>query len=441
MRLLGATLVLCACSGSVLPTEPRPSAVAPSRIAAGSGATLTITGSGFFAEVVTDFRKRASSTLDADFTASIVAENGDVTELTSVTLVDSVTVTAELPAIGARGLYDVTVSDPRGRTGTLTGALRIVTSAESVSAFVFDAIDGQRAGVPFVVGLTAVDEVGRTVEGFDGMAQLEAPGAAPVPIGPFVLGRARAFATVAQPAAGVTLTASDALGHTGTSPPFDVTPGDAARVGFVEAPPRIAAGACGGPFTLEVQDTFGNPAVPTAASPFTLSVNPPEGGGLFTDGACGTAMAGGMLQGRSSFFVRATRAGGLELRAVPEAWPSAVREVDVDAGTAVGVEIASAPQVLRAGMCSQPVVVRSRDAFGNATPVSAAAALEIDVQPSTGVTLHVDSACASPLNQLEIAAGEVEARFHFRSAVPAMLSLSVDAGVLGVAVQGEEVTP
>ncbi len=441
MRFRHVALVLCACSSAVLPSEPKPGGVSPSRVAAGSATTLTITGSGFFAEVVTDFRKRANSTLEADFIVSVIAESGDEIVLEGVTLVDTGTLTAELPALTARGLYDVAVTDPRGRTGTVTGGLRVVTSAESVAAFEFDAIDAQRAGVPFTIGLTAVDEVGHTVEGFDGVAQVTAPGAPPVAIGPFVLGRARTFVTVAQPASQVTLAASDALGHGGTSPAFEVTPSEAARAAFVDGPPRVGAGDCGGPFTLEVQDTFGNPAAAGAASPFSASVNPPEGGALFSDSACATALGTGMLQGRTSFFVRATKAGRPQLRVVPQAWPTAVRDVDVDAGVAAEIEIASAPQVLAAGMCSQPVVVRARDAFGNASPVSAAVPLEVAVQPATGVTLHADSACASPLNVLELAAEGLEARFHFRSAVPAMLTLSVDAGVLGVAVQGEEVTP
>jgi hypothetical protein len=239
----------------------------------------------------------------------------------------------------------------------------------------------------------------------------------------------------------VTLGAIDALGHAGTSPPFDVRPGEPAKVAFVEAPDRVAAGACGGPFTLEVQDTFGNPAPAGTASSFSVALSPPEGGELFSDPACATASATGMLQGRASVFVRATKAGRPQLRVVPDAWPSAVREVDVDAGAAVGLEIASAPQVLSAGMCSQPVVVRARDAFGNPAAVGAAVPLEPAVAPATGVTLHGDSACAAGLNVLELAPGAAEARFHFRSAVPAMLTLSVDGGALGVAVQGEEVTP
>ncbi|MBK7860355.1 MAG: hypothetical protein IPJ65_17435 [Archangiaceae bacterium] len=383
-RIAFAALV-CACS-SVPSSAPRPESVAPSRAAAGQS-------------------------------------------------------TASVPATVARGLYDVRVADPQGRTGTVTGGLRLVTPAESVAAFMFDPLDAQRADVPFVIGLTAVDEVGTRVEGFDGTATVTAPGGAPVLVGPFALGRARGFVTVSMPASQVSLSAADALGHTGVSDAFDVTAGEAARVAFVAAPERMAAGACGGPFTLEVQDTFGNPATATAASRFTVTVNPPEGGELFADPACGTAAASGMLQGRADLYVRATRAGRPQLRVVPEAWPSALREVDVDAGVAVGLEIVSAPQVLAAGMCSQPVVVRARDAFGNAAAVEGGAVLTVEVAPSTGVTLHDEGTCATALNALELADGGVEARFFFRSAVPAMLELGVDGGSLGVAVQNEEVTP
>ena len=48
---------------------------------------------------------------------------------------------------------------------------------------------------------------------------------------------------------------------------------------------------------------------------------------------------------------------------------------------------------------------------------------------------------AAALNLLEISGGAAEAQFHFRSAVAAMLSLGVDGGTFGVALQAEEVTP
>lgn len=439
MRRLVA-LLLCGC-GSVGPPTPKPESVVPSRIAAGAAAMLTIKGRDFRPDISTDFGRAAKSTLLATFTVSLVPSTGAAIPLSGVEFVDTETLKAEVPATLPRDLYDVQVVDPRGQMAALPGALRVVTSAESVAAFQFDFIDPQRAGVPFAVGLTAVDEAGQNVEGFDGTAEVTAPGAAPVTLGPFALGRARGFVTVPMPATGVRVTASDALGHTGTSEPFDVTPGEAARVAFVEAPERFAAGACGGPFTVEVQDTFGNPAAPSAASPFAVSVIPPEGGELFTDSACGSTMSGGMLSGRATFFVRSTRAGRPQVRVVPEAWPSAARDVDVDAGAAVGLEIASAPQVLGAGMCSQAVVVRARDAFGNAAAVADVVALEVTATPSTGVTLHGDAACAAALNVLEIPDAGVEATFFFRSAVAQMVELSVDGGALGVAVQTEDVTP
>ena len=430
-----------ACSGGEAPSAPKPVSVTPSRVAAGSGASITVNGNDFYADVVTDFRRRANSTVNSAFAVTLIAGDGTELVLDGVQLVDRNALTAEVSAAVPRGLYDVKVTDPAGREGVLTGALRLVTSAESVAKFTFDFIDPQRAGIPFAVGVTAVDEVGENVEGFDGMAQLTAPSAAPVTIGPFARGRARGFITVAMPGSGVVVTATDALGHVGSSDPFDVTAGEPAQLSFVEAPERMPAGACGGPFTVEVQDIFGNAAAPGAASAFSVAVIPPEGGELFSDAACATSTAGGMLSGRSSFYVRATKAGRPRLRVVPEAWPSALREVDVDAGVAVGLEIASAPQVLAAGMCSQPVVVRVRDAFGNTAAVDTAAPLEVAATPATGVTLHEDPACAAPLNVLEVADGGTEARFFFRSAVPALLELSVDGGVLGVAVQGEEVTP
>ena len=432
-------LLLCACAGTP-PSAPKPVGVVPSRVAVGTATSIRVNGNDFYADVVTDFGRRANSALNTAFAVSLVAGDGTEVALEGVKLIDKNALTAEVPASVPRGLYDVRVVDPAGRTGTLTGAFRLVTSAESVAAFTFDFIDPQYAGVPFLVGVTAVDEAQENVEGFDGTAQVTAPGAAPVTIGPFARGRARGFVTVAMPAMGVRVFASDSLGNTCQSEPFDVTAGEPARVEFVEAPPRLPAGGCGGPFTLEVRDAFGNPAVAATASAFTAAMNPPESGELFSDAACSAAMTGGMLTARASFFVRATKAGRPQLRVVPAAWPSAVREVDVDAGVAVALVLASAPQVLAAGMCSQPVLVGARDAFGNAAVVADPVPLGVTAEPATGVTLHEDPSCAAPLNVLAIADGGSEARFFFRSAVPAMVELSVDGGALGVARQGVEVT-
>jgi hypothetical protein len=427
-------LLLCACTTSQ-GSAPDVMSVAPSRAASGSVAPLTIKGS-FFADIQTDFRHASASQLDDTFQVMLAGDT--MVPLDKVTLVDETTVTAEVPASAPRGLYDVVVTDASGRSGKAVGAFRVVTSAESVATFVFDPIDPQHAGVPFFVGLTAEDDAQHTVEGFDGTVTVGS-----VTIGPFVLGRGRGQVVVSAPASGVQLQALDMLGHTGTSDPFDVSAGDAARVVFSAGPPNVGAGECGGPFALQAQDTFGNPALAASDVMIGVSVNPPDGASVFSDAACMTAAMLSMPtgQGTAQFFVQVTKAGRPQLRAVPDAWPSVVRDLDVDAGAASTLAIISAEQVLTAGMCSQPVVVEAQDAFGNASAVSADVALTPDLEPAMNVTLHDDGTCGTPLNALTLDAGTTQAVFFFSAASAAMLTLAVDGGTLGVAVQSEQVTP
>jgi hypothetical protein len=428
---LAVALAACTTSQGSAPVVDM---VSPSRGAAGSTTELTITGS-FFAEILTDFRKPSGSLIDDQFTVTLDAGGSTVT-LAAVTFVDSTHLTAEVPASAPRGLYDVVVTDSSGRSTTATGAFRIVTSAESVSSFTFDPIDPQHAGVPFFIGLTAEDDSNHTVEGFVGTATVGS-----VTIGPFVLGRGRGQVVIALPATAVTLTAMDALGHMGTSNAFDVTAGDAARVVFTAGPPNIGAGACGGPFVLQAQDTLGNPATATSAVGVRVDVNPPDGASVFGDAMCMTAASLSMAagQGTAQFFVQVKKAGRPQLRAVPDAWPSVVRDLDVDAGPASTLAIVSAEQVLMAGMCSQPVVVEAQDAFGNASPVTADVALTPDLEPAMNVTLHADATCGTMLNALTLDAGTTQTQFFFSSASAAMLTLTVDGGTLGLATQSEEV--
>ncbi len=243
---------------------------------------------------------------------------------------------------------------------------------------------------------------------------------------------------------GVVLTAVDALGHMGQSAPFDVTAGDAARIVFTAGPASATAGDCAGPFSVAVQDTFGNPSSATSVVTFTAAVNPPDGAGVFADATCMTDSAMGAFdagQGALSLFVRATVAGQPQLRVVPEAWPSAERDLDVDAGMPAVLAITSAPQVIAASMCSMAVVVQSQDAFGNAAALSADLILTPDLEPAANVTFHSDAQCSADLDVLQISASQTATQFFFSSAAAAMLTLTVDGGTLGVATQNEQVTP
>jgi hypothetical protein len=151
------------------------------------------------------------------------------------------------------------------------------------------------------------------------------------------------------------------------------------------------------------------------------------------------AVSVAMGQGSASFWVKVTLAGRPQLRAVPDAWPSVQRDLDIDAGAPTAIAIASPPQVITAGMCSQPVVVQAQDAYGNPSPVASSVALTPDFGTAMGVTLHDDGTCGTPLVSLSIPAGQPQAQLFFSAPSAVMLTLTVDAGTLGTAAQAEEV--
>ena len=330
--LLGLLIPLAAAVGCTAPRGgPKPARVAPARVDGVVDAAIEIQGSGFEALVTTDFG--GSSTLDAGFTASLAPSGGGAAvPLPGVVFTDRNTLRATVPAGLPHALYDLVVTDAAGRTGFLAGALRVVTPAGALAGFRVDPLSAQRAGGSFTAAITAVDAGGSVVDGFEGTVTLsDATGTlAPQQGGPFVAGELRVPVVVEALSAADVVQVTDAAGHRGASPPFAVEPGLPCTVAFAATPLSGAAGACLGPFALEVLDRLGNPAPAQANLRALLETDPPGAAQLFLDAGCGVP-AGGVLtlaSGASSgaLWLRAIAAGRLTLRAQPDGLPSAMLE-------------------------------------------------------------------------------------------------------------------
>jgi hypothetical protein len=237
VALLGVVLSL-ACTRAPLSTGPIPFSVTPSQSAALQPVTLEIAGSGFEARVQTDFDKSAGD-VEARFAAQMEpVAGGAAVPLQEVTLTPRRTLQGIVPAGIPHGVYRLLVTDPLGRTGTLEQAFRVLASAESVSSFRVDVLEAPRAGVPFAVTVTAIDGGGSTVDGFEGSVALsDATGTvSPATLGPFVLGQLQAQVIIGDLASADQLVASDPLGHSGSSAPFDVVAGPPMSIVFPQAP-------------------------------------------------------------------------------------------------------------------------------------------------------------------------------------------------------------
>ncbi len=329
---LGLLVAFEAALGCTAPRGgPQPAHVVPARVDGLLDAPIEIEGSGFEALATTDFRD-GSGALDAGFTASLAPSGGGAAvPLARVIFTDGKTLLATVPAGLPHVLYDLVVTDAAGRTGFLAGALRVATPAGALAGFRVAPLPAQHAGGSFTVAITAVDAGGGLVDGFEGTVTLsDATGTlAPQQAGPFVAGELRVPVVVEALAEADILQVLDAAGRSGESSQFGVGPGLPVAVAFAATPLAGGAGACLGPFTLEVLDQLGHAAPAEAELRAVLETDPPGSAQLFLGAGCGEpagevlTIASGASSGELS--LRAA-AGGLTLRARPDGLPSALLE-------------------------------------------------------------------------------------------------------------------
>ena len=327
-RLALPLLLLAGCAKAPLSPGPVPLAIAPAQTTGLAALPVEVSGQGFEASVQTDFTGGGQSALLATFQVRLLPSGGGVaTPLQQVVLTPRKTLTAVVPAGLARGSYDVEVVDPAGRSGVLPRAFRVVTSAENVASFKVDLVEPARAGVPFLVSLSALDAQGQVVDGFtDDVTVTDLTGTVtPTSAGPFALGRLQTRFTVTPVAAADTLTVTDALGRGGTSAPFAVAPGPPAALVFASAPVSAAAGTCSPPVSLELRDAQGHAAPAAAAVAVELQSAPAGSLAFFGDASCaGAASAVTVAPGASgaTFRFLGAAAGPVAIRAVPAGLPS-----------------------------------------------------------------------------------------------------------------------
>ncbi len=447
--LVALALALAACRSEAPAAGPLLTSVSPSQASAEAEVPLQIHGEHLVPRVRADFKQRAGSSLDATFTASLVPADPALPSipLLAVALTAPGTLAATVPSGLEKGLYHLEVVDPAGQAGLLEGAYRVVTSAENVAAFRLDVAAPARARVPAAVSLTAVDADGRVVDGFAGTVTLTSSGSpgAPVEVGPFVAGRLRATFTPAAAAPALTLEAVDALGHRGSSDPFEVKDGLVTQVAFTSAAHTVAAGGCSQPLTLEARDHAGVGSAVEAPLTLALAAGPSTGVSFYADAACATAVQALTLAAGSAsatFHFRALRAGGLNVRAAPATVPSALQLQTVLPGAATRVVFTTPALTLKADACSAKLRVAAQDGYGNEAPVAQAVSLALSANPAAGVAFFADDACTTALSALDLSVGERSAELHFRASAPGTVTLSATPDQpLTAATQAQTVVP
>ena len=328
-RLTLPLLLLAACAKTPPSPGPVPLSIAPAQTTGLAALPVEVRGQGFEASVQTDFTGGGRSALQAAFQIRLLPSGGGAAvALGQVALTAGKTLTAVVPAGLPRGVYDVEVVDPAGRSGVLPRAFRVVTSAENVASFKVDLVESARAGVPFLVSLSALDAQGQVVDGFTGNVTVtDSTGTvAPAGAGPFVLGRLQTRLTVTPVTGADTLAVADALGRSGTSAPFPVIPGPPVALVFAGAPVSASARACSPPISLELRDAQGNAAPAPSPVPVDLQSAPAGSLAFFADASCvaaaSTVTVAAGASGATFHFTGAT-AGPVAIRAVPAGLPSA----------------------------------------------------------------------------------------------------------------------
>lgn len=120
---LAATLAACTCAS---PPAPTITSVAPARVARGVDTVLAIRGSNFVPVVRADLDDPAASQVNATFQLDIANGVARVA-LSAAKLVSDTELSAILPAGAAPlGTYDLLLSDPHGRSASLSAALDVV---------------------------------------------------------------------------------------------------------------------------------------------------------------------------------------------------------------------------------------------------------------------------------------------------------------------------
>jgi hypothetical protein len=324
-----ATLLLAACPRARPEAGPVPVAMTPSQGTGLAALPVAIVGDHFDASAQTDFGK-GSGALAATFQARLLPDaGGPAVPLDAVRLTADRRLEASVPAGIARGSYALEVTDPAGRVGTLAQAFRVYSAPENVTTFRVEPAEAAFGGVPFLVDLTAVDAGGAVVDGFVGQVTLsDLTGTlAPTTVGPFAGGRLQLRLTVGTLTAADRITATDALGHAGTSAAFRVDPGPAVAIAFAGGPTSVAASACSPLVTLELRDSAGNPS--PAAAPVTVELQASPAGSLaFHTGGGGctspvtsvTISTGGAT---TTFRYTGPTPGAAVVRAAPAGLPSA----------------------------------------------------------------------------------------------------------------------
>ncbi|MBI3184175.1 MAG: putative metal-binding motif-containing protein [Myxococcales bacterium] len=224
--------------------------------------------------------------------------------------------------------------------------------------------------------------------------------------------------------------------------PEQVDPAAASQLVFASPAQTVDAGACSLLALLEARDSYGNPSPVGSVTAATLSSNGSAGFGFFSDAGCSSAATAATIaagQSSAGFYFRGTVAEAVTVTATSSLGAPTQGET-VRPAAASKLVITTPAQSLAVGVCSAQVTVRSQDAYGNLSNVSASTAVALAANPPAGFTFYSNATCTTPVTQVNIASGSSSAGFYFASTASGSITVSVSAALMSGDSQLETLT-
>jgi hypothetical protein len=222
----------------------------------------------------------------------------------------------------------------------------------------------------------------------------------------------------------------------------EVVPADASHLVFVEETGQtIAAGGCSAPLMVEARDAHGNAAPLTAGGTVALSSDSAMTFFAEGDATCATPLTSVAIapgEARASFRFSDTEAGTPLVTAEVSGLTPASQAQTVEPAPASVLVITSAAQSIAADACSDPVVVETRDAHGNPSPVSSDTDLTLTSDSGT-LAFFSDPDCTVAASVAVVSNGSSTTSFRFSDSSEGSPRITVSAGGFSSDFQDQEV--
>src|SRR5437868_6736626 len=357
-----------------------------------SGSTANLTA-GTTRTLTATIQDSAGNTITTGADSTLSVTFAKTTGTGSVTVVGSVNAVAGVANIIITGATagSVTIGASGGSLAAGTGnpTTFTVVANTTVDHFAFATISSpQTAGTAFNITITAQDVGNNTVTGYSGngfKVKLTSTGAlfgAPVTTPAFTNGVLTNQSVTITNTGNFTITATDNGGGTatGTSNSFQVNPGAANKLAFIQQPTTSTAGQAITPaVTVQIQDANGNATSSTASVTMAIGTNPATGtlsGTTSVAAVSGTATFSNVSINKSGTgYTLQSRSTGLT--------SATSNAFNINAGAPNKLAFGQQPTNTNVSATITPAVtVQIQDANGNLTNSTLSIAIAIGSNPS-----------------------------------------------------------